>query len=185
MITYISILRGINVSGQRLIKMDSLQKMYEKMGFQCVKTYIQSGNVIFKHKDCKTEELEEIITKQIEKDYGFSVPVIVITIDKLKKIIENNPFSKDATKDAAFMHVTFLSSKPKVYAPDVIEAKKANNEEIVFSEEAIYLYCPNGYGKTKLSNNFIENKLKVGATTRNWKSTQELLKIAQTIFSQS
>ena len=182
MTAYISILRGINVSGQKSIKMDALRKMYENLVFQSVKTYVQSGNVIFKGKDFKIAVLEQIISRQIKKDFGFDVPVIVLTIDKLKKIIENNPFSKDPSKDASFLHVTFLSSKPKNFEREIIENKKSNGEEISFSDNAVYLYCPDGYGISKLSNSFLETKLKVGATTRNWKTTNELLKIAQEII---
>ena len=182
MTTYISILRGINVSGQKIIKMDALQKMYENLGFQSVKTYIQSGNVIFKSKDSKIDGVVQTISRQIKKDFGFDVPVIVLTIDKLKKIIKNSPFSKDLRKDASFLHVTFLSSKPKSFEREVIETKRSNKEEISFSDDAVYLYCPDGYGISKLSNSFLETKLKVGATTRNWKTTNELLKIALEIM---
>ncbi|MCK9403428.1 MAG: DUF1697 domain-containing protein [Chitinophagaceae bacterium] len=179
MTTYISIVRGINVSGQKLIKMDALRKSYENLGFHDVTTYVQSGNVIFAGNDIELNNLEQKISRQIEKDFGFEVPVIVLTIDKLKQVIDNNPFLKDPNKDQTFLHVTFLSSKPEHYDHKTIEDKKQNGEEIFFSDNAVYLYCPNGYGRTKLTNNFLEAKLKVGATTRNWKTTNELLKIAK------
>lgn len=181
MTTYISILRGINVSGQKLIKMDALRKSYENLGFCNVTTYLQSGNVIFSANNAKPNELAQTITRQIERDFGFDVPVIVLTIDNLKQIIDNNPFLKDSDKDTTFLHVTFLSSKPQKFDFKTIEEKKLSGEEISFADNAVYLYCPNGYGKTKLNNSFLENKLKVGATTRNWKTTTELLKIAQQI----
>ncbi|MDP4278021.1 MAG: DUF1697 domain-containing protein [Bacteroidota bacterium] len=179
MTTYISILRGINVSGQNLIKMDALQKLYENLGFHNVTTYVQSGNVVFKGDDFELNSLEQRISRQIEKDFGFDVPVIVLTVDKLKQIIDNNPFQNDLKKEHSYLHVTFLSSNPDHYAKKTIESKKQDEEEISFSENAIYLYCPRGYGKTKLTNNFLEAKLKVVATTRNWKTTNELFKIAQ------
>lgn len=179
MITYISILRGINVSGQKLIKMDALRKSYENLRFHNVTTYVQSGNIIFAGNDIELNKLEQKISRQIEKDFGFEVPVIVLTIDKLKQVIDNNPFLKDPGKDQIFSHVTFLSSKPEHYDHKIIEDKKQNGEEIIFSDNAVYLYCPNGYGRTKLTNNFLEAKLKVGATTRNWKTTNELFKIAK------
>ena len=179
MTTYISILRGINVSGQKLIKMDALRNSYEKLGFSSVTTYVQSGNVIFTGNNAKPNELTQTITLQIEKDFGFDVPVIVLTIDNLKQIIDSNPFLKHSDKDTTYLHVTFLSSKPQKNDFKAIEEKKLNGEEISFADNAIYLYCPNGYGKTKLTNSFLETKLKVGATTRNWKTTNELLKIAQ------
>jgi uncharacterized protein (DUF1697 family) len=182
MTIYISILRGINVSGQKLIKMDALRKSYENMGFHNVTTYLQSGNVIFTGNEFEINDLEQKISRQIEDDIGFEVPVIVLTIDKLQKIIENNPFFKDPDKDQVFLHVTFLSTKPDHFDRVTMEDKKQNGEEIFFTDIAVYLYCPNGYGRTKLNNNFLEAKIKVGATTRNWKTTNELYKIAQQII---
>jgi uncharacterized protein (DUF1697 family) len=179
MLTYISILRGINVSGQKLIKMGALEKMYEYLGFQDIKTYVQSGNVVFTGNNSEPDTLAQKISNQIAKDFGFEVPVIVLTIDKLKKIIDSNPFAKDTSKDPTYLHVTFLSSKPQHYDKEALESKRLPGEEISFSEEAVYLYCPGGYGKTKLNNNFLESKLKVGATTRNWKTTNELFTMAQ------
>ena len=181
MTTYISLLRGINVSGQKLIKMEALRKSYEKLGFQNVTTYVQSGNVIFSGNKVKPDQLVLSISQQIEKDFGFIVPVIVLTVDKLKQIIDSNPFSKHVNKEPSYFHVTFLSSKPQKIESDKIEEKKLNGEEIAFSDNAVYLYCPNGYGKTKLNNSFLETKLKVKATTRNWKTTNELLRIAQEV----
>ena len=180
--TYISILRGINVSGQKLIKMDALRKLYEKLEFHNIRTYVQSGNVIFAGKDAEINKVELEISHQIKKEFGFAVPVIVLTINTLERIIENNHFLKDSNKDVAFLHVTFLSSKPNQGDIKEIEDKKQDEEEIIFSDNAVYLYCPNGYGRTKLTNNFLENKLRVGATTGNWKTTNELLKIAQQLI---
>ena len=185
MTTYISILRGINVSGQKLIKMDALRKSYEKLGFHNVMTYVQSGNVVFTNDNMELRRLKQKIFQQIENDFGFEVPVIVLTVEKLKDIIENNPFTKELNREQTFLHVTFLSSKPDhndlktICDSKIIEDKKQDGEEIIFSDNAVYLYCPNGYGNTKLTNNFLEAKLKVGATTRNWKTTNELLRIAQ------
>lgn len=184
MTTYISMLRGINVSGQRLIKMDALRKMYEYLGLQNVTTYLQSGNVVFTGDDNDVDVLELRISKQIEKDFGFEVPVIVLTMSMLKQVIDNNPLLNNQNIDFAFLHVTFLYSLPHHSDYKLIEAKKQNGEEISFSDNAVYLYCPNGYGRTKLINNFLESRLKVGATTRNWKTTTELFKIAQTIVPQ-
>ena len=177
--TYISILRGINVSGQKLIKMDALRKLYENLGFGQVTTYVQSGNIIFTSSNADTRELERQISLQIEKETGWKVPVIVLTFNKLKQIIDNNPFTKAPNNNPAFMHITFLWSAPFPYDSVSIENKKQPEEKIAFSDDAVYLYCPDGYGKTKLTNNFFEAKLKINATTRNWKTTNELLKIAQ------
>lgn len=181
MTTYVSILRGINVSGKNLIKMDALRRLYENLHFRNVTTYVQSGNVFFTGKNTKPDELAQTIKLQIEKEFGFDVPVIVLTVEKLKQIIESNPFVNDSNRDKAFLHVTFLFSEPDESDFNAIEEKKLKGEEIFFSGNAVYLYCPNGYGKSKLSNIFLEKKLKVEATTRNWKTTNELFRIAQQI----
>ncbi len=178
MTTYISILRGINVSGKKLVKMDALSKMYESIGFKNIKTYVQSGNVVFASEENDLKKLEKIISSQIETEFGFNVPVIVFDTKTLETIIENNPFSKDSSKESVFMHVTFLAESPKEFDKEVITSKKQPDEEIAFAQNAVYLYCPNGYARTKLNNNYIESKLKVNATTRNWKTTNELLKLA-------
>ncbi len=178
MTTYISLLRGINVSGQKLIKMEALKKMYSNLKFENIQTYLQSGNVIFSTLATDLKILENQITSQLEKELGFDVPVIVLEVEWLKEIINQNPFAKDTQKDVSFLHVTFLSDQLKEIDRKSIEDKKQSGEEIEFAKNAVYLYCPNGYGKTKLNNNFLESKLKVKATTRNWKTVNELLKLA-------
>jgi uncharacterized protein (DUF1697 family) len=176
--SYISVLRGINVSGQKLIKMDALRKTYENLGIRDVKTYVQSGNVVFNVSETEPDKLEQLIYNQVVKDFGFEVPVIVLTAEKLKQVVDNNPFVNDLDKDPTYMHFTFLSATPSNFDKSVIESKKQDGEEISFSGDAVYLYCPNGYGRTKLNNNFLETRLKVTATTRNWKTVNELLKMA-------
>jgi len=178
MTTYISLLRGINVSGQKLIKMDDLKMTYRQLNFQNAETYLQSGNVIFGDDKSDPSDLVATISSKIQEQFGFEVPVIVLKVDELKTIIEANPFKDDLRMDRQFLHVTFLASDPKKIDFEKIEAKKSPGEEIALIKKAVYLYCPNGYGRTKLTNNFLESKLKVGATTRNWKTVNELLKIA-------
>lgn len=175
---YISILRGINVSGKNLIKMAQLRLTFENMGFQQVSTYVQSGNIIFSGKKIQKSDLERIISEQLKKDFGLEIPNIVLTKDELEKIIAGNPFEKDPEKDSSFMHVTFLASPPVNFNSGEFDAKKLEGEEFSCMEKAIYLYCPKGYGNTKLNNNFFEKKLQVTATTRNWRTTNELFKIA-------
>ncbi len=176
--TYIAILRGINVGGKTL-KMDQLRKSLEQKDFKNVSTYIQSGNVFFQHQPEKPAVLEQRIRDRIKTDFGLDVSVIVLTPGKLKMIIAANPFQDDPAKDTSFMHVTFLQSTPVNGNTESVLDKKSGGEEVVFTDEAVYLYCPDGYGNSKLSNNLFENKLKVVATTRNWKTTLKLLQIAE------
>lgn len=176
--TFIAILRGINVSGAKPIKMDDLRKTFKSLGFEKVTTYIQSGNVVFTATESPASVLARKIEDKISKDYGFDVPVIVLTYKELQNLFFNNPLN-DGTRETEFLHITVLSELPDDYNLKEIELKKQGNEEIVILERFVYLYCPHGYGKTKLNNNFLESKLKVAATTRNWKTAGELLKIAK------
>lgn len=176
--TYISMLRGINVSGQKLIKMDALKNLYESLGFEEVITYVQSGNVVFRAEECDTKLLAQKLSVKIKEVFEFDVDVIVKTINDYQLIVDRNPLVKDSDKELSSMYVTFLSSIPEKVDLKALEAKKQEDEEVVISDEVIYLYCPGGYGKTKLTNNFFESKLKVVATTRNWKTVNALLEIA-------
>src|ERR1051325_9725329 len=103
---YISMLRGINVSGSKMIRMDDLRKMYENLKFKNVKTYIQSGNVVFEEKAMSTEVLEKKIAKEIQEVFGFDVPVIVKEKSKMEKVLSNNPFVNDRKEDITKLHVT-------------------------------------------------------------------------------
>ncbi len=176
MAVFISLLRGINVSGHKIIKMAVLKSMYEELGYTNVKTYLQSGNVIFETCNKENAHLEKKISAMITTKFGFDVTVIVLTKDELNDIIEKNVFTNDSSKDPAFLHITFLASGPKDIDFESIKCKRAKGEEITIEQNAVYLYCPHGYGKTKLTNNFLETKLKVSATTRNWKTITELSK---------
>jgi uncharacterized protein (DUF1697 family) len=175
---YISILRGINVSGKKMIKMEALRKLYEDMNFKNVATYIQSGNVIFESKATDTKKLQKQVEKNIIKAFGFDVPVIVKERKEVEAVITNNPFISNKKIDITKLHVTFLSEEPDIIHTDKIKDLKYDPDEFIISGNAVYLFCPNGYGNTKLNNNYFESKLKVTATTRNWKTVNELVKLA-------
>ncbi|MEY3237782.1 MAG: hypothetical protein RI883_1883 [Bacteroidota bacterium] len=181
MITYISILRGINVGGHRLIKMVDLKSLVTNLGFRNVQTYIQSGNIVFQFTETSEEILEEMIRSAIKKQYDFDVPVMVKGIAEMKDIAAKNPYLKDDSKDISHLHVTFLDGIPNQEKYDTLATGDFKSDEYTLVGKNIYVYCPNGYGNTKLTNTFFENKLKVGATTRNWKTTNELLVMAEKI----
>ncbi|WP_163321847.1 DUF1697 domain-containing protein [Draconibacterium mangrovi] len=176
--TYVAILRGINVSGKNKIKMDALKSLFSSLGFKQVQTYIQSGNVVFGYQETSSDNLEELINKQIRKDFGFDVPVLVLEEKELANIVKNNPFADDENREAQFLHVTFLKRYLANVNEEKITAHVKAGEEFSISAGAIYVYCPHGYGKTKLNNNFFESQLKVSSTTRNWKTTLKLLEMA-------
>jgi uncharacterized protein (DUF1697 family) len=135
--------------------------------------------VVFQCDKSEQKDLALRISQLLQKKFGFNIPVIVLEIAELKSIIESNPYQHDPSRDISHLHVTFLASEPEPFDINTIDPYKSPNEELTLTEKAVYLYCPNGYGKTKLTNAFFENKLKTGATTRNWRTTTELLHIAE------
>lgn len=180
--TYISMLRGINVSGQKTIKMTELKALYELLGLKDVAAYIQSGNVIFQSKDNDPVSIGTAIEKAIEKSFRFSVTVVLRQPAEFRRIINKCPFLKVANVNESHIYITFLKSKP---ASALVKALQlpANKGSDTFqiSGNDIYLYCVNGYGKTVFSIGFFEKQLKVTATTRNWRTVQTLLAMSDEI----
>ncbi|EKQ84793.1 DUF1697 domain-containing protein [Leptospira kirschneri] len=176
--TYIALLRGINVSGQKKILMKDLSSIFESLGFMNVKTYIQSGNVLFQDKSKNVKELIALIEKKIREVFGFEVIVFIRSKEELKAIIQSNPFSK---KDSNRIYVSFLNESKKNLDLTEIETVKIKGEELVIQNKEIYFFSPKGYGVSKLSNNFLEKKLNVSATTRNWKTVITLSELTNNL----
>ena len=177
--TFISMLRGINVSGQKQMRMAELKSMYESLGLVNVQTYVQSGNVTFESKKQDATKLTELIEAHIQHTFGYTVPVFIRDADYFRRIIESNPFSSKRNEDPARLHVTFLYSRPSGSKLRDLTTPAGETDEYSIGEAEIFLFCPNGYGRTKLSNNFFERKLGVPATTRNWKTVNALYEMAK------
>jgi uncharacterized protein (DUF1697 family) len=154
--------------------MDQLRQSFETLGFGQVRTYIQSGNLIFKGRKQSPLSLARRIEERILADFGFSVPVITKSSLEMSKTIQSNSFLKERGIDPSKLHVTFLSQTPGTAALKKLAAVTASREEFRYAGEAVYLHCPNGYGETKLSNSFFERILSVRATTRNWRTVNKL-----------
>lgn len=176
--TLISILRGINVSGKNKIPMVELKALFEGLKFKNVTTYIQSGNVIFSASGSNPRDLSKKIEQGILKKFGLNVPVITRTIEEIQSAIDKNPFLKNKNIELDKLHVTFLEDSPTGENLKKVLEYNYEPDKFMIVDKEVYLHCPNGYGNTKLANTFFENKLKVRATTRNWRTTNELLKIA-------
>jgi len=175
MTTFISILRGINVSGQKKILMADLRALYEKLGFKNIQSYIQSGNVVFNYTEDKSNlAIAEMIEHAIEQEYEFQVPVLVKQADDLISTIKNNPFIDEAEADPSRVAVTFLKSQPTSENLLKLEGVNFPPDRFIIDGLNIYIHCPVSYGNSKISNNFFEKKLKVKATSRNWKTINML-----------
>lgn len=176
--TFISMLRGINVSGQKQIHMVDLRAAYEAIGLEKVRSYVQSGNILFSSTESDPARLGAQIQEQIERSFGFTTPVIIREAAEFQKVLTNNPFLNAHQADPASLHVTFLSAGPSESALGAIKNPSKDGDEFVLAGGEVYVYCPNGYGRTKLNNTFFEKKLGVSATTRNWKTVNALYQMA-------
>ena len=175
---FTSLLRGINVSGQKKILMSDLKALYESLGFENVRTYIQSGNVVFYSEEINTKMIADKIVKKIFEHYNFDVPVLVITPEEINAALVGNPYLNENNVAIEKLYVTFLSEVPQEAHMNKIDAALYAPDTFIVIDKVIYLQIgPEGYGNTKLSNSFFESKLKVKATTRNWKTIIALSKM--------
>jgi uncharacterized protein (DUF1697 family) len=183
MFIYIALLRGVNVSGKNIIKMDALKDLFVSIGAQKVKTYIQSGNVVFESNQENMDELNTKIKGELYKIFGFNVPVILRTLDSLEEIIKLNPYNPSQLTDHKKVYISFLSSKPAAAAVESLISFENEIDDLELINQEVYILCRKGYGNTVYSNLFIEKKLKVEATTRNWNSVNKIAEIARSLGS--
>ena len=172
---YLALLRGVNVSGKNLIKMSDLKAVLLNQNFQDVDTYIQSGNLIFSTEIQDKSKIEGIIQSCLFEQFKLTVPVIVLTSNELNQLISNHPFQTDPNSAPSHYYITFFNQSKKDLDYKLIENRLSEGESIHIEQNCLYLHCPNGYGNTKLSNQWIENKLGVVATSRNWNTCYTLL----------
>jgi uncharacterized protein (DUF1697 family) len=171
---YISMLRGINVGGHHRIKMDQLRTSLEALGLAQVKTYIQSGNVVFKAAKISPAALSKKIENQILAQFGFSVSVISRTAEEIAATIENNPLLNQRGIDQEKLHVAFLSEVAASPAlQKLADLTLAPDRSRALGKE-IYLYFPNGVSNSSLWKHPLDRVLSVVTTTRNWKTVRTL-----------
>ena len=172
---YIALLRGINVSGQKKILMADLRKLLSELGLENVKTYIQSGNVLFNTKRTSIEKLETRIHNAIKNHYGFNVDVIVKKPKELKEILNTCPFNEEKKHKSYF---TMLHTLPDKKLVKEASQKQYPGEEYHIIKNCIYFYCVTGVGKAKFNTNFFEQKLNTTSTTRNYNTMMKLLSLS-------
>jgi len=178
-VRYVALLRGINVSGRKTVNMVDLRKAFEELSFENVRTYGQSGNVIFDCTGAETVKLATHVEAKVSETFGFSTNVIIRTRQELEKIINNNPLIGRADVALDKLYVTFLVDPPDEMVASNLDIKAGDDEKFVIVGKEVYVYCPNGYARTKLSNAMFETLLNTVATTRNWKIINNLLSVSK------
>ncbi|TAI47991.1 DUF1697 domain-containing protein [Flagellimonas allohymeniacidonis] len=175
--TYIALLRGINVGGQKKIKMAELRKALSTRTLQNVQTYIQSGNIVLQSEQEIPHSISDEIHTIIYKSFGFEVPVLVVTSEEIQQILKNNPFA-DQEEDNR-LYFVLLKQEPLEQLVEEFNQLSFENEDFHIAPNCVYLRCKIGYGNAKLSTNLIEKKLAVEATARNLRTLQKLLALSE------
>lgn len=175
--TYIALLRGINVGGHNLLPMKELVTLLENLGSSCVKTYIQSGNAVFRNKTVDSVSLSKRISVAIKENHGFEPRVLLLNLDELENAIVLNPFP-EAEVEPKTLHIFFLDSVPNNPDLDLLESIKRNNERFKLIDKLFYLHSPDGIRRSKLAAR-IEKLLGVSMTARNWRSVCKFLEMAK------
>ena len=172
-------LRGVNVGPHNRIKMDALRAVYESLKFEGPRTYVQSGNVIFRTKEKNSSQLAQKIRAAIEKKFECSPEVILRTTEELRKAIAATPFADRPNLEPGKILVTFLTAEPALEARAGFDRFKGYPEEVHLKGRELYIYFPNGSGRSKLPWSAVEKVLKVTGTARNWNSVKAMLEIAE------
>ncbi len=174
---YVALLRGINVGGKNMLPMKDLVALCSNAGCSDVKSYIQSGNLVFRAKPTLAPRLPDLIAKAIADQFGARVPVVVRSADELRRVAKGNPFLR-AGADVGTLHVAFLSDLPSAARVAVLDPNRSPPDQFTVRAREIYLHCPNGLGRSKLTNQYFDSKLEVTCTMRNWRTVLKLLELA-------
>ncbi len=177
MIRFVSLFRGINVGGQHSVRMDELKALYESLGFKDVVTYIQSGNVVFTGDDVDVAQLARRIEHSFAQKFGFSTKVIVRTSAELQDIIAHNPFRDQTQKEFKWVVVLFLATRPDSIALENLQKSYDGPEEFYLIGQELFIYYPNGIGRSRLTVPLIDKKLNTTGTGRNWNTILQLAKM--------
>ena len=181
MTIYIALLRGINVGGNNIIKMNDLKKMFTNLGIEKVETYIQSGNIVFQSENA-AEILQSLIHEEIKAAFGLSVPVILRTAAEWKEIMRTCPYQEEL-QEGESVHLTLLDKEPLTEVIEQLLKYKSESEECYISGRDVYLYLRKSILDSKISNQL--QKLKVPVTSRNWKTIKKIEVMVNNMEKQS
>jgi uncharacterized protein (DUF1697 family) len=174
---FVVMLRGVNVSGHNRLSMADFAASLSELGFGGVTTYVQSGNAVFSGRG-KPPTVAAMVSRQLAERFELAVPIVVRTADELRSVLVANPYlgrERDPTK----LHVTFLVAAPGAAAESIERPASAGRDSFDVVGREVYLHCPDGYGRTKLTNDFFERRFRTTATTRNWRTVLALAELCE------
>jgi uncharacterized protein (DUF1697 family) len=175
----LALLRGINVGGKNKLPMRELVGLFEEAGCANVRSFIQSGNIIFTASSTASARLAITITAKISERFGYKIPVVLRTAQQLRDVVSNNPFLQ-AGSSADILHVMFLADRPDAEKIAALDPNRSSPDAFAVRGREIYLQLPGGMGNSKLSNAWFDSKLSTTSTARNWRTVLKLLEMMET-----
>jgi uncharacterized protein (DUF1697 family) len=175
---YVALLRSVNVAGHGRIAMHELRASFEALGYTGVTTYIQTGNVLFSTGSKSETGVASAIEQRLAEDFGDSPAVILRSVPELLRIGTASPYAK-AGANASRHHVTFLATVPSRPALEALDLPPSGRDELVVEGREVYVHTPDGYAETKYTGTFLERRLGVVSTTRNWNTVTKLCELAR------
>ncbi len=175
--TYIALFRGLNMGGHNILPMKELVKLLEKLGCSDIRTYIQSGNAVFRSKEQRASRLSDKISVEIRKTHGFAPRVLLLEQEEMNKIIASNPFP-EAESDPKSLNLLFLTSDPERPDVNALEKIRKQSERFRLKGNVFYLHTPEGVGRSKLAMN-AERLLGVPVTGRNWRTVTKIMEMVK------
>jgi uncharacterized protein (DUF1697 family) len=174
---YVALLRSVNVAGHGRIAMDELRASFDALGYADVTTYIQTGNVLFSTGSRSESALAAAIEQRLAEDFGNAPAVLIRSVADLRRVGVSSPYAK-AGADKARHHVTFLATLPSKAALQALKLPPSGRDELVVDGKEVYVHTPDGYANTKYTGTFLERRLGVVSTTRNWNTVTKLCALA-------
>ncbi len=174
---YVALLRSVNVAGHGRLAMNELRASFEDLGYTDVTTYIQTGNVLFTSSSKSEKNIAAAVEQRLAEDFGDSPAVLIRSVADLRRVGSSSPYTK-AGADPARHHVTFLATLPTKAALDALALPPSRRDELVVDGKEVYVHTPDGYAETKYTGAFLERRLGVVSTTRNWNTVSKLCELA-------
>lgn len=178
MTVFVSLFRAINV-GKNKVGMPQLKEIHARLGFENPRHYLQTGNIVFESAEMDAGKVSRLLKEEFVKEFGFGTEVMVRTAAELEDIHANNPWAGDTAKETKWVVVMFLSGEPSHQDRQALTSAYTGPEEIIFSGKEIFIYYVNNIGESKLTNAYMEKKLKVLGTGRNWNTVNKLLEMTR------
>lgn len=178
MVDHLALLRGINVGGRNKLAMASLVAIFEEAGCDNVRTYIQSGNVLFGSPPDTAARIPDLVTAAVAKRFGYRTPVVTRTATQLRDVVLRNPFLGTGA-DPRALHVLFLRGEPDQDRVAGLDPQRSPGDRFVVSGQDVYLELPNGVARSKLTAEYFDAELATMSTQRNWRTVTKLLDLME------